>query len=530
MYDEGDIISTNTNPPIYSQVKGWRLSGDENGKVYEPGSDVTVTSDMTFDLVTESVLKVETNEAQNGTIASDLQYAKTGDTVRFSVEPDFGYSAGSVSYKYITGYDSYNNYFYSDPVEINAGSDGKYQLTMPALPKFANGIIVSAEFTKDPNRVFISDGIENGTVSSDKETPAEDETVTLTIAPDDGYELKTLRCKKQDGTEVELTKTDYTHYTFEMPDESVFVSAEFDLTTRLVGHSLSLNGNIGVNFYMELDESVADSDTAYMYFTIPGNPVTYQTVYVNEQSDASQPHAEKKAVGDKTYYVFPCSVAAKEMTSDITAQIIDGADQGKKYTYSVKEYADYLLDHADSEGTDEQKEYAKAASLVEKMLQYGDYAKEYFDKTDSLDPLGDVTIDSKFAAFTSTLPENIYAGATLSLKSQTTFSLYFNGSAEGLTFTCIEEPLEGQPEKAMTVETVRTETGYIARIRDIAASKLQKNYIVTVKNGETEIGTITYSPMHYCYKVLNGGTTNTRLQNVAKAPVAYSDAANEYFG
>ena len=332
-------------------------------------------------------MKVETADVQNGKIVSDSEYAKPGDTVQFRVEPDFGYSIGSVSYKYLEGFieepEDSGIYipYYSSPVEISADSDGQYQLTMPTLPEGTGGIIVSAEFTKDTNRVYISDVIENGTVTSNKETAEENDTVTLTIAPDDGYELKTLRCKKQDGTEVELTKTDYTHYTFLMPDESVFVSAEFDLTSRLVGHSLSLKGNIGVNFYMELDESVADSDTAYMYFTIPGNTVTYQTVYVNEQPDASLPHAETKEVGSKTYYVFPCSVAAKEINSDITAQIIDGDDQGKKYTYSVKEYADYLLEHADSEGTDEQKAYAKAAPLVEKMLQYGAYAKEYFDKS-----------------------------------------------------------------------------------------------------------------------------------------------------
>ena len=129
-----------------------------------------------------------------------------------------------------------------------------------------------------------------------------------------------------------------------------------------------------------------------------------------------------------------------------------------------------------------------------------------------------------------TLPENLYDGATLSLKSKTTLSLYFNSGEEGLSFTCIEEPVEGQPEKVMTVETVKTETGYIARIRNIAASKLQKNYIVTVKNGETVIGTITYSRRNYCYKARNNGTTDTRLQNTVKALYAYSEAAIDYFG
>lgn len=343
-----------------------------------------------------------------------------------------------------------------------------------------------------------------------------------TIAPDDGYELKTLRCKKQDGTEVELTKTDYTHYTFTMPDESVFVSAEFDLTARLAGHSLSLKGNIGVNFYMELDESFAESDTAYMSFTIPGDTVTYQTVYVNEQSDASLPHAETKEVGDKTYYVFPCSVAAKEMNSDITAQIIDGADQGKKHTYSVKEYADYLLKNADENGTDEQKEYAKAVPLVEKMLQYGAYAKEYFDETETLADLDDVsiTIDDPDIG---TFPEGTtYEGATLSLKSETTLSLYFRSNTT-LTFSCAD----------YNVETV-TSGGYqIARIRGIKANQIGSIITLTVNGVKVE-----YSPLNYCKNVLaepaptsdEEQAEHRRLVNAVKALYQYSQAANVYFG
>ena len=244
MYDEGDIITDITNPPTYFQVKGWTLEGDETGPVYEPGSDVTVTSDMTFKLVTEPVLSIETTETQNGKIAFDSEYAKADETVQFSVEPDFGYEISKVSCKYFIGYELDDNdcyvAVYSEPVEI-AVVAGENQLTMPALPEGTSGIIVSAEFTKTPSHVYISDVIENGTVTSDKETAEKGETVTLTVAPDDGYDLKTLRCKKQDGAEVELTKTDYTHYTFAMPDESVVVSAEFDSTARLVGHSLSLN-------------------------------------------------------------------------------------------------------------------------------------------------------------------------------------------------------------------------------------------------------------------------------------------------
>ena len=530
-YSTGDIITANTNPPTYSQVKGWTLSGDETGAVFVPGSDVTVTSDMTFNLVTEPVFSVQTTDAQNGTISSDPEYAKPGDTVQFSVEPDFGYSVSSVSYKYIEGFNEepedsgiYIPY-YSSPVVINADSDGKYQLTMPNLPDFANGIIVSAEFTKDPNHVFISDIIENGTITSDKETAEENGTVTLTIAPDEGYKLKDVRCKKQDGTEVELTKVNDTTFTFAMPNESVIVSAEFDFSdgvgARLIGHTLSLEGNIGVNFYMDLEDSVANSDTAYMYFTIPGDIVTYQTVYVNEQSDASLPHAETKEVGGKTYYVFPCSVAAKEMTSDITAQIIDGDDHGDSYTYSVKEYADYLLEHADDKGTDEEKAYYDAAPLVEKMLQYGAYAEEYFENTEKLDNLEDVNINIA-APEIGTFPEGTtFEGATLSLESETTLSLYFKSNTT-LTFSCAD----------YNVETITSRGYQIARIIGIKSKQIGS--VITLNVGDVQV---KYSPLNYCKKVLAEPAVTSdeeqaqhrRLVNAVKALYAYWLAADSYF-
>ena len=315
-----------------------------------------------------------------------------------------------------------------------------------------------------------------------------------------------------------------------MPDEHVFVNAGFDFCdgvgARLVGHTLSLNGSIGVNFYMDLDESVADSDTAYMYFTIPGNTVTYQTVYVNEQSDASLPYAEKKTVGDKTYYVFPCSVAAKEIYSDITAQIIDGEDHGDSYTYSVKEYADYLLENANDKGTDEQKAYYAAKPLVEKMLQYGEYARAYFDD-ETLNSITDVEIPSDFEGYSASLPDNdTFAGATLSLKSETTLSLYIKKDSTISYAFCEDENIN-----ARTVETAASGGYQIIRIGNIAANELQYQYTVHFRIGnDPNTYYVKYKPMAYCYKVVNDGKSDGKLINLAKALYQYSQAANLYFG
>lgn len=121
------------------------------------------------------------------------------------------------------------------------------------------------------------------------------------------------------------------------------------------------------------------------------------------------------------------------------------------------------------------------------------------------------------------LSEAEFNGATLSLQSQMTLSLYFTDT-DKLTFSCVDENND-----VRTVETKKNGSTQIARIRNIAASELQNSFTVTVKNGETTLGTVTYSPMNYCCNALNGGTTDEKLINVAKALFWYSKAAKEYF-
>ena len=284
-----------------------------------------------------------------------------------------------------------------------------------------------------------------------------------------------------------------------------------ELSARVVGHSISLEGDIGVNFYMELSDAVVNSETAYVHFTIPknGEPDT-QVIKVSEAREVKS--------GDKTYYVFKCQVAAKEMTSEIKAQIIDGEKQGTVFTYSVKEYADYLLTH-----TDEREDLAKAAPLVKALLNYGAYTQIYFDKnpeklanvdlTEEEKALGEVSIT--VADYdVSDLPAGVtFAGASLSLKSETTLSLYFK-SDDDLEFSCGDYFVQDVPNGEYQV----------ARIRGIKATDIGDMLTLKV-NGNA----VTYSPLNYIKKALNGGTDDVNLQNAVKALYLYWDAANMHF-
>ena len=279
---------------------------------------------------------------------------------------------------------------------------------------------------------------------------------------------------------------------------AVFTFAD-GIGEMVIGHSISLDGDIGVNFYMELDPEIAQSETAYMQFTIPDTSPEYQ------EQTVSIKDVEPVEGG---YYVFKCRVAAKDMNSVITAQILGVNKETTVYTYSVKDYADWLIEHKNDSVA-----YTKAAPLVEKMLQYGAYAKEYFDKTNTLDNLDDVTIDVAEPVIKK-LPEGTtFEGATLSLKSETTLSLYFKSNAE-LELSC----------DGYDVETAETGDYKIARIRGIKAAHIGD--IITLNiNG----GTVSYSPMNYCKNVLDDDTQDEKLQNAVKSLYLYWKAASEYF-
>lgn len=267
----------------------------------------------------------------------------------------------------------------------------------------------------------------------------------------------------------------------------------------LAGHTLSLDGDIAVNFYMLLDDSVAASEGAYMQFTVPDTSPEYQSQKVMVSA------ADK--VGD--YYVFKCRVAAKDMDAQISAQLVNGEDAGKTYTYSVREYAEYLFDHLDV------PQYAEAEQLVRAMLAYGKNAAYYFAGGDK-EPETIDTVIPESAPTIAQSAEGIYDGASLSLKSQTTLSIYFKSSS----------PLElsiDDKTKGVDYEVINDGINYAIRIRNIAVYDLDKPITVKV-NGEDAV---TYSPLNYCCKAQS--SSDPKLVNTMKALYNYWLAADAYF-
>ena len=287
-------------------------------------------------------------------------------------------------------------------------------------------------------------------------------------------------------------------------------------------HSLTLNGDIGVNFYADIPRVTED---AYAAFTVNGETVT---VPIDLNSFT--------VLNGITLYRFSCNVAAAQIDTEITGRIVNGQDSSDAFTYSVQTY----LTEAQTTMADKAAFMALAGSLA----TYGYYANALF----GLDPdfaqhaLFD---DSGFAAVTAASlagkeaqiedTENgvRYYGSSLVLRTETAIRHYFRlpagRSIDDFTFL-----LNG--DGAPAALTPKANGGYYyVEIPDIASGKLGTAYTVTVADsaGET-VNTWQYSALSYVFRVLTKAeagdpSVSNALADVSRALTLYSQAADAYF-
>ena len=292
---------------------------------------------------------------------------------------------------------------------------------------------------------------------------------------------------------------------------------------KLVGYSLSLTGNIGVNFYMELsDRIIADKD-AYMQFTLPNGTVT--KVLVSEAQTNTTINAEK------TYYRFPCEVASYEMTQDIKAQMFDGNGKcGKEYTYTVRDYAQYLIDHVDL--------YQDAYPFAVAMLNYDACSQKYFNK--AVDDLANKYLnddeqeipdrfDGYIDNFVANKAENDvlgqFAGLSMVLKSETTLNIFYEPK-EGMDVSKLNFIVDGKE-----ITPVKRGQYYILSLKNIKANELGNSKKFTVTDGTNTLSG-DYCAMMYCYQVLQAqeGTYEDALVTLVKAFSDYAYRAKSVCG
>ena len=318
---------------------------------------------------------------------------------------------------------------------------------------------------------------------------------------------------------------------------------------KLAGYSLSLTGNIGVNFYMELSNDIVNDESAYMNFILPNG--TTSKVYVSgTHEDGSTATTDTTVKDGVTYYVFTCEVAAKEMTSDIQAQMIgnNGEKKGTVHTYTVKEYADYILSHMSA---DESLTSRATIQLVKGMLNYGGAAQKYFGyKTDKLASDGltltgavfndtsiinNITNEANKASVTCANAKVTFKSAYLSLNSTTDLcvSVQFADDVtvkeDMFAIWCNTDQIS---KDQYEVTKVNEENCYKITLHGMKASMLNEKYAFYVELSDTEYAELAYGADSYAYTVMSSACDNINniesLREVVKALYAYGICARNY--
>ena len=219
---------------------GTAVSVTGNESFIMPEANVTVSA--TFKLKDYAITF---SASENGSVSAKVgdntaTTAKMGDTVTLTAAPNAGYELDTFTVK-----DADNN---AVTVTDNA-------FTMPA-----SNVTVSAAYSAINYTVTIADNITNGTVNANKTTGAHiGDTVTLTVAPDTGYELDALTVKDASNSDVTVTNNAFT-----MPASNVTVSAAFKKTDYTVTIADSItNGTV------TLDKATANYGDTVTLTTTP---------------------------------------------------------------------------------------------------------------------------------------------------------------------------------------------------------------------------------------------------------------------
>lgn len=115
--------------------------------------------------------------------------------------------------------------------------------------------------------INLPESFENGTVTCDKATAAQGETVTLTVPPNNGYELETLTVTTiLDApvgaplrANIDLTEGENGTYTFAMPAAPVAVSATFKKSTSTGVDNLNIDNSKSARRYNLMGQPVGNN-------------------------------------------------------------------------------------------------------------------------------------------------------------------------------------------------------------------------------------------------------------------------------
>ena len=294
------------------------------------------------------------------------------------------------------------------------------------------------------------------------------------------------------------------------------------------GQSLTLSGEIGLNFFIEFPDGI-DKENSYVDFTVGTKGQTEHDTF-----DATH----TSVVNGVTRYGFTCHTNALQMADTVTATLYYTATGSSdvlsiQKLYSVKDYIDYYEPYLNGSQTYSD---AELIDLLKALANYGHYAQLFLDDmhdwTLNVDyaamngyatgyeysAIKTATADAVFTkAFGSSAIES--AGIALALDSNTALRIVLTMkdnttvpsiTVDGHTVTP-GQPYTTANDNTYSIKLVSSASAekaqYEIRISGIRAQNLDKTYTL---NGDANGSfTITACPMYYVNFILNMDAQST---------------------
>ena len=266
------------------------------------------------------------------------------------------------------------------------------------------------------------------------------------------------------------------------------VLAEGETEKVLEGWSVTLGDNIGVNFYLNSADYTVSA-------TVNGTEVT-PTISENAAT---------------------VNVAAAQMNDTIVLTVKSGDETVHTGEYSVRKYADVLMEGNYSAGT---------KHMVQAMLNYGAKAQTYFNH--NIENLADAGYELSAEQLPTQVEEMSvsgaaagisFYGATLLFCNQIALRYYFNAdSVENIEFAV----------NSASVEAKQADNGrYYVEVSGINPQDYANSFVLTATKGE-EVLTVSYSPMNYIVRMSAKDSTSDALKSLLTAMYGYYCAAARF--
>ncbi len=388
--------------------------------------------------------------------------------------------------------------------DSNTPSDTLYYLSDVKLtPANAHSITVASS--------------ENGTITTNaNEKEFEGETVTLTVTPDEGYQLYSITAVKTGDADnaVSVSGTGSSR-TFTMPDYDVTVTATFGpiITEPVInGHTLLLSSEIGVQFKVTVPED----------FDVTGSRMDFS---VSDGKTESMEITKASKIEGQNAYWFTCYINALELADTITATYHYAADGEIEGTYSALTYINTIKATWPNE--------EKLIALVNAIQDYG----YYLQNSGWTDNLTHTSIE----AATVLGAEKVESAKTGAGGYQIIRTLADSGIADVKYSLRLNEKtvinIYVAPEGDVTISSVNAtakgscvidgKTYYQYDTDKIAADHLGDTKTITVTTS-SGMATIQVSALSYVYAILSSDSFNDAQKLAMTAYYEYFRTTQEY--